>query len=255
MSPRRGISVWLIGTATVTGILIIVAGLIVFPEPKMPLALAFVCLTNAVPEGGGPIWSAYNKDGNVSDLARASPSHVLFALRNRTGQPITYRFLMYQFTDTLPAGSAPPKGPYRRHGDPVNPPGRPGPDLGVSDTTRFGRMRFGPPDCFSYRTLIPRGTVYVALPRPPFDCVWRPVITYICPLSKRDFLVHQLKSWLRLKDDRWLIHSAQGGRAYDEYAAWLTNTAVLHGDAVQPTEADPDAPAASMGSQPVHSPR
>ncbi|HYG35049.1 MAG TPA: hypothetical protein VEC99_09710, partial [Clostridia bacterium] len=107
------------------------------------------------------------------------------------------------------------------------------PDLQV-----YHGMRFGPPRALVMKsqTLQAGETALLALPRPPFDCVWRPNIGCEVPLTKLEFFKHITQETLHLRE-KWQIYPRRQGAVYNEWVdgAWITN-ATLH-KAVQRTEA------------------
>lgn len=188
--------------------------------PAMPFTLEVVCLTNPPPANSRlPLWSAYNEAGNVLGLVPASPSHVLFAVKNRTKGPLQFRLMPYELTDSLPAGESLTKGPSHFRGRNVDSSHEQWIDLAV-----YRGMRFGPPDCFTKRLLWPGETALIALPRPPFDCVWRALIAYDLPLTKAQRWQHFFKERLGLVE-KWNILGTAQGPVYDESisGAWITN--------------------------------
>ncbi len=67
-------------------------------------------------------------------------------------------------------------------------------------------------------------TALLIVARPPFDCVWRPVLVYDLPLAKPQFLIHTIKARLRVRE-RWQIYPARQGATYNEWVRglWITN--------------------------------
>jgi hypothetical protein len=187
---------------------------------QLPVTLEPIGVTN-VPftASSPPLWTARNKRGIVSGLAPAFPSHLLFTLKNHTSRPLGFRPLLYEFTDSLPKGTALAKGPSRDRARVVDRSHPPRPNLYFSHG-----MMFGPPDCFTERTLEPGKRVVIALPRPPFDCVWRPSITYELTVAKSEILLQRLKSRF-YKTAPWPVHTSGGRLVYEEFlfGAWITN--------------------------------
>jgi hypothetical protein len=190
-----------------------------------PLTVEMVGLTNLPPTVPAlSLWTAQNAQGEVSGLMPASPSHVLFKISNRTAGFLPFRPLLYQFADSLPAGVALPAGPSRHRGGrgnqlPV--------ELNGYKSMTFGPMAFGPPerDCFTLRTLAPNETALIALPRPPFECVWRAAIAYELLLTRPETLKYIIKKRLHIPEVHNIIGAPQAF-AYDEciYGVWITNT-------------------------------
>ncbi|MBM3837853.1 MAG: hypothetical protein FJ398_07775 [Verrucomicrobia bacterium] len=87
-------------------------------------------------------------------------------------------------------------------------------------------MAFGlpAPDWFTYRSLALGKSALMALPRPPFDCTWRPAVAYELPLTRLQTLRHIIKQRLRLLEFHNVFGAPQGFY-YDEwiYGAWITN--------------------------------
>src|SRR5208282_2096577 len=190
MNAQRIIWVLVSGIA-----LILIASLYLLPPSDTPLTVEFVGLTNLPPTvrrtptwmvgpGGtfsnlspaSPLhWIAFCRNGAISNLPPASPSHVLFSVKNRTTRPLTFRRFVHEFSDSLPAGVALPRGPSR-HREAAAETHMPGePNLQV-----YHGMSFNPPDALFLkgRTLNAGETALLILPRPPFDCVWRPLLVY-----------------------------------------------------------------------------
>jgi hypothetical protein len=223
MRIRIRVYMLMLGTAVV--LIIVLLG----SRPlSTPLTLELVGLTNIPPTVPAlPLWTARDAQGEVSGLTAASPSHVLFKVSNRTGRSLPFRFMLYQFADSVPAGVAVPNGPSRHRAGTVH-------ELPVELLVYKG-MYFGPPvrDCFDSRTLAPRETALIALPRPPFDCVWRASVAYELPLTHPETLKYVIKRRLRIPEVHDVHgtphHGAPQGLAYDEwiYGAWITN-AVLN---------------------------
>ena len=219
--------VYMLMLGTVAALIIVLLGT---GRPSMPLTLEIVGLTNLPPTVPAlPLWSA-SPPGRISGLTAASPSHVLFKVSNRTGRVLPFRPLLYQFADSVPAGVAVPKGPSRHRGGQVNP------------HRNFPRgldgykgMCFGPPDrdCFTYRTVAPGETAVMALPRPPFDCIWRPAVAYELPLTRLETLKYEIKKRLHIPEVHNIIGHTTNiigpsqGFAYNEWicGGWITNAA------------------------------
>jgi hypothetical protein len=209
---------------------ILVALACTLQRSEMPLTLESVGLTNLPPvDARLPLWRATDIHGTVSGLTPASPSHVLFELKNRTKSTLEYRPMGYQFADSLPPGIELPKAPYRDRGGIV------GIDRvrdRLSDLCRglivCRGIQFGPPDSWTFQRLGPGETALIALPRPPFDCVWRAGIGYGLPLTKPQLLLLMLKTRLHI-EEKWNIYTGPQGPVYDEwmYGRWITN-AVLN---------------------------
>jgi hypothetical protein len=217
--------------------LLVVAAFVVVPRwvrpfpVGMPITLELVGLTNLPPvDARLLLWRATDIHGAVSGLTPASPSHVLFQLKNCTKSAVEYRPMGYQFADSLPPGMPLPKAPYRDRGGTV------GIDRARDRLADLCRglivcrgMQFGPPDYWTSQRLGPGETILIALPRPPFDCVWRAGIGYELPLTKPQLLLLNLKKRLHIRADRWQVVGGRQWPAYDEwmYGRWITN-AVLN---------------------------
>jgi hypothetical protein len=170
-------------------------------------------------------WIAFGKNGVISNLPPASPSHVLFTVKNRTTRPLTLRWFGREFGDSLPDGVALPKGPshHRAHvGEAPQMPEKP-------DLQLYHGMSFNPPDALfpKSRTLKAGETALLILPRPPFDCVWRPLLIYDLPLAKPQLLLYSIKARLHVRE-KWQIYSTPQGATYFEWVrgVWITNAAL-----------------------------
>lgn len=192
----------------------------------MPLGFEMAGYTN-LPPAIAPFWTAQDSQGSVSALNTASPSHILFKVHNRTKSAVPFRPMRYQFADSVPAGVAVPQGPSRHRGGSVDPHLSFPPEL-----EQHMGMTFGPPerDCFTYRILAPGATALIALPRPPFDCTWRPAVAYELPLSRLETLKYVITKRLHIQKVYNVI-GAPSGLAYDEwiYGDWITNTVLKRG--------------------------
>jgi hypothetical protein len=240
MNAQRAVCVLVSGIAV-----ILIARLYSLPPSDMPLTIAFVGLTNLPPtvprspicmvyldgtfsnlSPASPLhWIAFGKNGAISNLPPASPSHVLFTVKNRTTRPLTFRWFGHEFSDSLPAGVALPKGPSRHRAHVGEAPQMPEePDLQVCHG-----MAFNPPDALFLkgRTLKAGETALLILPRPPFDCVWRPLLIYDLPLAKPQLLLYTIKVRLRVRE-KWEIYHAPQGATYIEWVrgVWITNAAL-----------------------------
>jgi len=90
-------------------------------------------------------------------------------------------------------------------------------------------MTFNPPDALFLkgRTLKAGETALLILPRPPFDCVWRPLLIYDLPLAKPQLLLYSTKARLRVRE-KWQIYPTPQGATYFEWVrgVWITNVAL-----------------------------
>ena len=70
-------------------------------------------------------------------------------------------------------------------------------------------------------------TALLIVPRPPFDCVWRPVVVYDLRLGKPQLVLHGIKSWLGV-GEKWQIYPERQGARYNEWmkGLWMTNSAL-----------------------------
>jgi hypothetical protein len=83
------------------------------------------------------------------------------------------------------------------------------------------------------RTLKAGETALLILPRPPFDCVWRPFLIYELPLAKPQLLLYIIKARLHVRE-KWEILPAPPGATYIEWVqgVWMTNVALNPASAV-----------------------
>ncbi len=232
MSSQRTLKVAIaVGCAVLLAVPVLMLVLSASSRSEFPVTVEAVCLTNVSSTASSlPLWTARDSRGAVSGLTPVSPSHVLFALKNHTSRRLQFRPLLYQFTESLRQGAALPRGPSRVRShvvDRSHPP-----ELNLS---RFHGMYFGPSDCHTYRTLKPGEAAVIPLPRPPFDCVWRPAIAYGLPVTKLQSVLARLKYRVVHRPGPWVISTSSGRPIYDEimYGAWITN-AVLN-KPMQPT--------------------